>query len=134
MTKQVIAEGPFAELIPDGVRVGDVIYLSGAISIDEQGAPVHEGDFLAQNRQAYAIIEGVLDGFGADLGNVVKETVFVTDVSMAMGREDAPWQDYAAMHGEVFGGGANEVAQSMIEVSSLVLPGLLVEIEVVAHL
>ena len=133
MEKQVVAKGPYAELIPDGVRVGEVIYLSGAISVDDQGAPVHEGDFLAQNRQAYANIEKALKEFGADLSNVAKETVFVTDVSLPMGDPERPWQDYAAMHADVFGGGPNEVAQSMIEVAGLVLPELLVEIEVVAH-
>lgn len=134
MDKQVVAEGPFAELIPDGVRVGDVIHLSGAVSIDEEGSPVHEGDFLAQNRQAYANIEKALRGFGADMGNVVKETVFLTDVSMAMGGEDAPWQAYGAMRDEIYAGGGSEVAQSMVQVAGLVMPQLLVEIEVVAHL
>ena len=134
MDRQVVAEGPFAEIIPDGVRVGEVIHLSGAISVDEEGVPVHEGDFLAQNRQAYANIERALHRFGAGMGNVVKETVFLTDVSMAMGSEDAPWQAYAAMRDEIYSGGGSQVAQSMIQVAGLVMPQLLVEIEVVAHL
>lgn len=134
MDKQVVAEGPFAEIIPDGVRVGEVIHLSGAVSIDAEGVPVHEGDFLAQNRQAYANIERTLAAFGAGMGNVVKETVFLTDVSMAMGSEDAPWQAYAAMRDEIYVGGGSQVAQSMIQVAGLVMPQLLVEIEVVAHL
>ena len=133
MDKQVVAEGPLSALIPDGVRVGDLIHLSGAASIDDEGSPVHAGDFLAQNRQAYANIEKVLESFGADLSNVIKETVFVTDMSLPMGSPDAPFQEYVAMHAEVFGGGPNEVAQSLIQISGLFLPELLVEIEVVAH-
>jgi len=133
MEKQVVADGPFAAVIPEGVRVGDVIHLSGAVSIDEQGAPVHEGDFLAQNRQAYAHIEKALEALGARLENVVKETVFVTDMSMPAGSEDAPFQEYGAMRDEIYSGKGSEVAQSLVQVASLVMPGLLVEIEVVAH-
>lgn len=111
-----------------------MIHLSGAVSVNEQGQPVHEGDFLAQNRQAYASIASTLAGLGADIGHVVKETVFVTDMSMPTGSPDAPFGAYAAMRDEVYGGNGNQVAQSLVEVSSLVLPQLLVEIEVVAHL
>ena len=134
MDKQVIANGPFAALIPDGVRVGDTIHLSGAVSVDDDGDPVHEGDFLAQNRQAYANIEKVLAGFGTDMSSVVKETVFVTDMSMALGSEDAPFEEYGAMRHEIYGGAGGEVAQSLIQCAGLVFPQLLVEIEVVAHL
>lgn len=133
MERQVVGEGPFAALIPEGVRVGDEIHLSGAVSIDEQGAPVHEGDFLGQNRAAYAQIQTALTALGAGLENVVKETVFVTDMSMPTGSEDAPFQEYGAMRDEIYGGNGNQVAQSMVQVAGLVMPGLLVEIEVVAH-
>ncbi len=133
MDRQIIANGPFAAIIPDGVRVGDDIHLSGAVSVDEQGTPVHEGDFMAQNRQAYASIRKVLEGFGADMSNVVKETVFVTDMSRPLGSEDAPFEAYAAMRDEVYDGRGNEVAQSMIQCAGLVFPQLLVEIEVVAR-
>jgi 2-iminobutanoate/2-iminopropanoate deaminase len=131
---QVIAEGPFAAIIPDGIRVGDVIYLSGAVSVDSDGAPAHEGDFLAQNRQAYANIAGTLARFGADMTNVVKETVFVTDMAGPVGSPDAPFEVYAAMRNEIYHGRGAEVAQSLVQVAGLVMPGLLVEIEVVAHL
>ena len=62
-----------------------------------------------------------------------KEMLFVTGASIAMGREDPLWQA-ALMHGAVFCGGANEIAESMIHISSLVLPGLPEASEVVAHL
>lgn len=134
MDRQVIADGPFKAIIPDGVRVGDVIHLSGAVSVDDEGNPIHAGDFVKQNQRAYENIRKVLQGFGADLDNVVKETVFVTDMSMPAGSADAPWEEYAAMRDEVYGGRGNEVAQSLIQCAGLVMPELLVEIEVTAHL
>lgn len=133
MDRQIIGEGPFASIIPEGVRVGDVIHMSGAVSIDEQGNPLHEGDFLAQNRQVYANIQRALKGLGAEMSDVVKETVFVTDMSLPAGSDDAPFQEYAAMRDEVYGGKGNHVAQSMVQCAGLVMPQLLVEIEVVAH-
>lgn len=133
MDKQVIADGPFSSIIPDGVRVGQTIHLSGAVSVDAEGEPMHEGDFLAQNRQAYANIAACLAAFGADMSNVVKETVFVTDMSMPMGNPEAPFEDYAAMRDEVYSGNGNHVAQSLIQCAGLVFPQLLVEIEVTAH-
>lgn len=131
--KQVIAKGPFAAIIPDGIRVGDTIHLSGAVSVDGEGNPLHVGDFLAQNRQAYANIREVLEGFDADLRHVVKETVFVTDMLLPVGDSDAPFQAYADMRNEIYGGRGNEVAQSLVQVAGLVMPELLVEIEVVAQ-
>lgn len=52
--KDVVRFGPFAEAIASGVRTGDTIYLSGEVSVDEQGGAVGEGDMVAQVRQAYA--------------------------------------------------------------------------------
>lgn len=133
MDKTAVAKGPFAALIPDAVQVGDVIYLSGAVSVDAEGAPQHPDDFLAQNRLAYANIAETLAEFGATMDNVVKETVFITDMADAVGDPDAPFQRYGAMRHEIYGGRGAEVAQSLVQVASLVMPELRVEIEVVAH-
>jgi enamine deaminase RidA (YjgF/YER057c/UK114 family) len=133
MERKVVGEGPFSAIIPEGVRVGDEIHLSGAISVDQEGAPIHAGDFLAQNQVAYGHIETALEALGAGLGNVVKETVFVTDMSMPAGNEEAPFQEYGAMRDEIYGGTGNQVAQSLVEVAGLVMPDLLVEIEVLAR-
>ena len=134
MEKQIIAKGPFAALIPDGVRVGNVVHLSGAVSVDLEGTPQHPGDFLAQNRVAYANIADVLSGFGATMDDVVKETVFVTDMGDAVGDPAAPFQAYGTMRHEMYGGRGAEVAQSLVQVAGLVMPELCVEIEVVAVL
>ncbi|HUT78508.1 MAG TPA: RidA family protein [Polyangia bacterium] len=130
--KQVLKVGPFKDVIPDAVRVGDEVYLSGAVSIGEDGAPLHAGDIFAQMRQVYANIEAVLKQFDADLGNLVKETIFVTDVQSFTGSEEAIEQ-FAKIRAEVFGG-YPEVAQSLVQVSDLVMPGLMIEIEAVARL
>lgn len=134
MEKQAVAKGPFAALIPDGVRVDDTIYLSGAVSVDAEGAPQHADDFLAQNRVAYRNIENTLKEFGATMDNVVKETVFIVDMADAVGDPEAPFQTYGAMRHEIYGGRGAEVAQSLIQVAGLVMPDLRVEIEVEARL
>jgi len=66
------------------------------------------------------------------LGNLVKETIFVTDVQSFTGSEEAIEQ-FAKIRAEVFGG-YPEVAQSLVQVSDLVMPGLMIEIEAVARL
>ena len=48
--KEVVAFGPFKDFIADGVRMGDTIHLSGAVSIDAQGQPLHPGDIVGQVR------------------------------------------------------------------------------------
>lgn len=129
--KNVLKVGPFQDVIPDAVRVGDEVYLSGAVSVDESGTPVHAGDLHAQMKQAYSNIERALGHFDADLSNLVKETIFVTDVKQLTGDEAAVGR-FASTREEIFGG-YPEVAQSLIEISNLVLPELMVEIEAVAR-
>lgn len=131
LTKDVLKVGPFQQFIPDAVRVGDVVHVSGAVSTDEQGAPQHPGDLFAQMRQAYANIEAVLGHYDLDLSHLVKETVFVTDMAAIMGSEEG-MQRFLETRQDVFGGYPG-VAQSLIQVSGLVMPDLMVEIEAVAH-
>lgn len=130
--KQVVAFGPFKDFIADGVRVGDTIHLSGAVSVDEQGQTIHAGDILKQGKQAYANISTVLEKFGATMDNIVYETLFVTDMSAIMGGE-AQMGAFFGMRAEAYGGNP-QVSQSLIGVKELVMPGLLIEIKVVAHL
>ncbi len=131
--RRVIGNGQFAALGPDGVRVGDLIHLSGVVSMDAEGNPLHEGDFLAQNVQVYTMIDDVLAALGGRLSDVVKETVFVTDMSMPMGSEAEPFEAYGAMRNDVYGGEGHRVAHSLVQCAGLVLPQLLVQIDVIAH-
>ena len=79
--KQVVRIGPFKDFIASGVRVGDLLTLSGQVSVDGRGEVVGKGDIGAQVRQAYANVPEVLDQFGVSMGDVVDEMWLVTDMS-----------------------------------------------------
>jgi enamine deaminase RidA (YjgF/YER057c/UK114 family) len=127
--KEVVRFGPFAQAIASGVRVGDTIYLSGQVSVDDEGGAVGEGDMVAQVRQAYVNVKDVLSRFGATMANVVDETWFVTDMDAVTGDLEGVFGARA----EAFGG-TPETTQTLIRVSGLFMPELLVEIKCVAHL
>ncbi len=129
--KEVVAFGPFKDFIADGVRVGDTIHLSGAVSVDAQGNPLHEGDIVGQMKKAYANIASVLEKFGATMDDIVYETQFVTDMASIMGSEERMGAFFGA-RAEAYGG-KPEVSQSLIGVKELAIPELMIEIKVVAH-
>jgi 2-iminobutanoate/2-iminopropanoate deaminase len=106
----------------NGVRVGDTIYVSGQVALDGQGRIVGPGDVVAQTRQVLDNIQAVLAAGGATLVDVVKVTVFLANV------DDRPRVNEVRM--AYFG--AHRPASTLVEVSRLALPGLLVEIEAVA--
>jgi enamine deaminase RidA (YjgF/YER057c/UK114 family) len=104
------------------VAAGDFVFVSGCTSVD--GAEfVHEGDAYAQTAQALRNVAGALDRLGLGLGDVVRTRVYVTDISR--------WEEYGRAHGAAFGDVMP--ATSMIEVSGLVDPRMLVEVEAVAY-
>jgi enamine deaminase RidA (YjgF/YER057c/UK114 family) len=101
------------------VRVDNHIWVSGTTSTGSDGAIVGKGDPYAQAKQAIANIERALVSAGAGLADVVRTRIYVTDI--------AHWQDIGRAHGEAF---ANiRPASTMVEVSRLIDPDLLVEIE-----
>jgi enamine deaminase RidA (YjgF/YER057c/UK114 family) len=101
------------------VRVDNRIWVSGTTSTGSDGAIVGKGDPYAQAKQAIANIERALAAAGAVLADVVRTRIFVTDI--------AHWQDIGRAHGEAF---ANiRPATTMVEVTRLIDPDLLVEIE-----
>ncbi len=101
------------------VRNGSRIFISGTTAFGENGEIAGVNDAYAQTVQAIRNIEKALNHFGAELKDVVRTRVYVTDVSR--------WQEVAKAHGELFG--AILPASSLIGVSWLVLPEMLVEIE-----
>ena len=129
--KQVVAFGPFKDFIADGVRMGDTIHLSGSVSVDEKGQTLHAGDIVKQTRQAYAHIAKVLEKFGATMDDISYETLFLTDMSAVMGSQEKMGAFFGA-RAEAYGGNP-QVAQSLIGVSELAAPDLMIEIRVVAH-
>lgn len=108
------------------VRRGDTLFIAGQVSHDADGAIVGEGDMEAQMRQAYANAATLLAAYGADFSAVVDETIFVTDM-------DAAFAARVKMKDAVYGG-TPLVASTIVEITRLAMPALLVEIRLVAKL
>ncbi|MEU8953531.1 RidA family protein [Streptomyces sp. NPDC048518] len=105
-----------------GVRVGHLVFTSGQAPIDAQGATVGAGDFETQARQSLANLSTVLTNAGSSLAEVVKATVFVTDI----GQQDI----FAKLRAEHFPDKPH-LAESFVEVSSLANPEWMIEIEAI---
>lgn len=105
------------------VRVGDHVYVSGTTASDEHGNVIGVGDVAAQSRYIFEKIEKALKSAGAALTDVVRVRMFVTDISQ--------WEAIGRVHGEIFG--AIRPVSTMVEISKLVDPQHLIEIEVDAH-
>ncbi|MDR6570421.1 Enamine deaminase RidA, house cleaning of reactive enamine intermediates, YjgF/YER057c/UK114 family [Chitinophaga ginsengisegetis] len=103
------------------VRVGNVIEVSGTVASDNDKV-VAEGNAYEQTKFALAKIESALINAGATLHDVVRTRMFVTDISR--------WEEYGRAHGEFFK--SIKPATSMVEVSKLIDPRYLVEIEATA--
>ena len=106
----------------DAVRAGDLLFVSGCVPVDERGELVGGDDVVAQARQVFGNIGRVLAAAGAGPQDVVKVTVFLTDV------DDRPAIN--PVRREWFG--ETRPASTLVEVSRLAIPGAKIEIEAVA--
>ena len=105
-----------------GWRVGNTVYVAGQLALDKAGKLVGPNDIGAQTCQIFENIKRILEGGGASLRDVVKITVFVTDIRYR--------EPYGEVRQEFFP--VNPPASTLVGVSSLVHPDWLVEIEIVA--
>lgn len=101
------------------VRVHNQVFVAGTTAVDPAGNLVGKGDAYTQTKQILRNIESALRATGATIEDVVRTRVFVTDISL--------WEDVGRAHGEVF----SEIlpVATMLEVSRLIDPDMLVEIE-----
>lgn len=111
-------------LLAPGIAVGELLFVSGQVALDNNGAVVGVGDFEAQARHVMSRIRAVVEASGASMRDVVKITTFLTDARN--------YPAFNKVRTETFPG--EPPASSTVIVAGLLRPELLVEVEAIAHL
>jgi enamine deaminase RidA (YjgF/YER057c/UK114 family) len=106
------------------VRAGDLVLVAGTTATTPDGAIAGIGDAYAQTRQALDNVAAALAVVGATLADVVRTRMYVRDISQ--------WEEIGRAHGEVFA--EIRPVTAMVEVSALLDPRMLVEVEAEAYL
>ena len=125
--KQVFHLNPYEKDFgySQGVLIDKTLYISGSMAADENGRLVAPSDMAGQMRAAYANIRRTLAAHGADFGEVVKETIYTTNMDALLKASDLRFEYYDK---------ERLPTTAWVQVQRLVDPGFLVEIEVVAEL
>ena len=108
--------------ISPGFKANGMLYLSGHAAIDESGQLVGVGDFEAQAQATFESLQRTLRAGGSDLSNVIKVTIYLTNMSN--------FEKVVALRQKWFS--APYPADTIVEVSALALPELMIEIEAIA--
>ena len=106
----------------DGAQ--SIVFVSGQGPISPEGELVGEGDFEAQTRQVFENLQAVLSAAGASFDAIMKITVYLTDIGTL--------RDFGRIKAEFIPG--EQPASTALEVSSLALPGMMIEVEAIAAL
>jgi len=106
------------------IVVGDSCWVAGTTDAGPDGSSLHPGDIAAQARAVLEIIERALAEAGFGLSDVVRTRMFVTDISR--------WEEYGRAHGDFFH--SIRPASTMVEVTRLVDPAMMIEIEADAEI
>src|SRR5687768_12453508 len=105
-----------------GWRAGDTIYVAGQLPYDKDGKLIGIGDIKAQTRRVFENIKKIVVAGGGTMDDIVKITVFVTDVRYR--------EPYGEVRSEFFG--ANPPASTLVQIGNLAVPDALIEIEAIA--
>ncbi|MFI5171764.1 MAG: RidA family protein [Chitinophagales bacterium] len=106
------------------VAVGNQVFITGTVAVDENNNLIGGNSAYEQTKYILQKIEKVLQLCGAELSDVVRTRMFVTDISR--------WEEYGKAHGEFFS--KIKPCSTMVEISKLISPEYLIEIEVDAIL
>jgi len=106
------------------VRIGNVIEVSGTCAVDENGNPFAPGDAYRQTVKALEIISNAITSLGGRMEDVVRTRMFVTNIN--------DWKEIGKAHGEIFH--TIRPVTTMLEISKLISPEYVVEIEATAIL
>ncbi len=129
MRKQIERSGAFQDYIAEAVKAGNNLYISGQVSLDDEGNLIGENDMKAQVDRAYHNIAELLKKFKLSMDNIVDETWFVTNVQHTMENIDELFELRHKHYGKF-----PEVANTLVEVKSLVMPELMIEIKCIAQI